>query len=210
APALRRHAPARLDRAGLRQRPRDPTYGRAVLGARRTKQAAAAGGAAAHLGGAQEDCRFHHPLGRRGGLSRRPHHGHDSAAGESEDVRAGAAPSPAQHHGAAEEPAIRRIDCAHLGEPARGGPPRAQAGGGDEIMSVQTISSGPQAASRMSARTRDRLLSVISPLALVLLWELCARFGFIDTRFFPAPSSVVATMIEMLRSGELVTHTAVS
>src|SRR5207249_3400346 len=130
--------------------------------------------------------------------------------GEGEDVRAGAAGAPAQHPGAAEEPAIRRIDRAHLVELARRGPPRAQAGGGNEIMSVQTISTGPQAASRMSARTRDRLLSVISPLALLILWELCARFGFIDTRFFPAPSSVVATTIEMLRTGELVTHTAVS
>jgi len=77
-------------------------------------------------------------------------------------------------------------------------------------MSVQTISTGPQAAAKMSARTRDRLLNIVSPLALLVLWELCARFGFIDTRFFPAPSSVVSTMIEMLRTGELVTHTAVS
>ena len=77
-------------------------------------------------------------------------------------------------------------------------------------MSVQTISTGPRSARRMSARTRDRLLNVISPLALLVLWELCARFGFIDTRFFPAPSSVIATMVEMLRSGELVTHTGVS
>src|SRR5262245_54037897 len=76
-------------------------------------------------------------------------------------------------------------------------------------MSVQTISRS-QTISKMSARTRDRLLNVISPLALLVLWEVCARFGFIDTRFFPAPSSVVSTMIEMLRTGELVTHTAVS
>jgi ABC-type nitrate/sulfonate/bicarbonate transport system permease component len=77
-------------------------------------------------------------------------------------------------------------------------------------MSVQTISTRPRSAGKMSARTRDRLLNVISPLALLILWELCARLGFIDTRFFPAPSSVIATMVEMLRSGELVTHTAVS
>jgi ABC-type nitrate/sulfonate/bicarbonate transport system permease component len=77
-------------------------------------------------------------------------------------------------------------------------------------MSVQTITSDSQASARMSARTRDRLLNVISPLALLMVWELCARFGFIDTRFFPAPSSVIATMIDMLRSGELITHTAVS
>jgi len=77
-------------------------------------------------------------------------------------------------------------------------------------MSVQSVATGSEATSKMSARTRDRLLSVISPLALLALWEFCARFGFIDTRFFPAPSSVVSTMVEMLRSGELVTHTAVS
>ena len=31
-------------------------------------------------------------------------------------------------------------------------------------MSVQTMSSGPRSPARMSARTRDRLLNVISPL----------------------------------------------
>ena len=77
-------------------------------------------------------------------------------------------------------------------------------------MSVQTIASGPRAAARMSARSRDRLLNVVSPLALLLVWELCARFHFIDTRFFPAPSSVIGTLIDMLRTGELVTHTAIS
>ena len=77
-------------------------------------------------------------------------------------------------------------------------------------MSAQTISSGPPAAARISARTRDRLLNVISPLGLLIVWELAAHVGFIDTRFFPAPSSVIATMIEMLRTGELVAHTAIS
>src|SRR6516225_662562 len=210
APAFRRHAPARVDRARLCQRSRNSADGRAVLGARRAEQAAVAGRAAAHLGGAQEDRGVHHPFGRRGGVSRGSHHGHDGAAGEGEDVRASAADTAAQHHGVAEDAAIRRADCAHLVEPARGSAPCAPAGGGDQIMSVQTISTGSQAAPKMSARTRDRLLNIISPLALLVLWELCARFGFIDTRFFPAPSSVVSTMIEMLRTGELVTHTAVS
>ncbi len=77
-------------------------------------------------------------------------------------------------------------------------------------MSVQTIASGPSTAPKISARTRDRLLNVISPLALLAVWEFCARFGAIDTRFFPAPSTVMATLIEMMRTGELVTHTSVS
>src|SRR5690348_4958757 len=77
-------------------------------------------------------------------------------------------------------------------------------------MSVQTISTAPEMTAKMSARTRDRLLNVVSPLGLLLLWEACARFGFIDTRFFPAPSSVLETMYDMLRTGELVTHTVAS
>src|SRR3984893_3681468 len=210
APTFRRHASARVDRARVRKRPRHFACGGAVLGARRAEQAAVAGRVAAHLGGAQEDRSVHPPFVGRVGVSGGSHHGHDGAAGEGEDVRAGAARAAAQHHGAAKDAAIRRADCAHLVKPARGGAPRAPAGGGDQIMSVQTISTGPQAAAKMSARTRDRLLNIISPLALLILWELCARFGFIDTRFFPAPSSVVSTMIEMLRTGELVTHTAVS
>jgi NitT/TauT family transport system permease protein len=77
-------------------------------------------------------------------------------------------------------------------------------------MTVQTIASGPERAARMSARARDRLLNVLSPLALLAVWELCARFGAIDTRFFPAPSSVMSALVEMLGTGELITHTAIS
>src|SRR5262245_12116093 len=77
-------------------------------------------------------------------------------------------------------------------------------------MSVQIISASSQARAKMSARTRDRLLNVISPLALLILWELGARYDVIDTRFFPAPSSVLWAGREMLKSGELVTHTAAS
>jgi ABC-type nitrate/sulfonate/bicarbonate transport system permease component len=77
-------------------------------------------------------------------------------------------------------------------------------------MSLQTISSQSDAAPRMSARSRDMLLNIASPLLLLSVWEVCARFGFIDTRFFPAPSSIFTTMMQMLRSGELVSHTVVS
>ena len=77
-------------------------------------------------------------------------------------------------------------------------------------MSVQTISSVTDAKPRMSSRSRDLLLNIASPLLLLLVWEICAHFGFIDTRFFPAPSSILSTMVEMLRTGEIVNHTAIS
>jgi NitT/TauT family transport system permease protein len=62
----------------------------------------------------------------------------------------------------------------------------------------------------LSLRSRDRLLGIASPIGLFLLWELASRAGMIDTRFFPAPSAVFSVLVDTLRSGELLTHTAVS
>lgn len=61
--------------------------------------------------------------------------------------------------------------------------------------------------SHMSAARRDRLISVVSPFVLLTIWEVCARAGMIDTRFFPAPTTVLATLLQMMSSGELWTHT---
>lgn len=62
----------------------------------------------------------------------------------------------------------------------------------------------------MNDKTRDRVVSVASPLALVLLWELCARAGVLDTRFFPAPTSIVAQAVDLATSGELWGHLSAS
>jgi ABC-type nitrate/sulfonate/bicarbonate transport system permease component len=62
----------------------------------------------------------------------------------------------------------------------------------------------------LSLRGRDRILSIASPLGLLILWEVAARFGFIDTRFFPAPSNILTLLVKMLQSGELLTHTYMS
>lgn len=62
----------------------------------------------------------------------------------------------------------------------------------------------------VSARHRDRLLSVASPVALLLAWEAAAHFQLIDTRFFPAPSSIASHLVELARSGELLDNTAIS
>ena len=45
---------------------------------------------------------------------------------------------------------------------------------------------------RLAARRRDRILSIASPLGLLLAWELAAQTGLIDVRFFPAPSAIIA------------------
>jgi NitT/TauT family transport system permease protein len=63
---------------------------------------------------------------------------------------------------------------------------------------------------RVAARRRERLMSIGSPIGLLLAWELAAQFNLIDTRFFPAPSAIIAIMIEMLKSGELIEHILIS
>jgi NitT/TauT family transport system permease protein len=69
---------------------------------------------------------------------------------------------------------------------------------------------------RPSGTALERMLSVLSPAMLLGLWEVLARGGVIDTRFFPAPSSIFAVLWEMLRpspqyaNGELWTHLSIS
>jgi len=55
----------------------------------------------------------------------------------------------------------------------------------------------------MNPKAIDRLLNLASPVLLLLLWEGCARLGWIDTRFFPAPSAIFAKLFVLTQSGEL-------
>jgi ABC-type nitrate/sulfonate/bicarbonate transport system permease component len=55
----------------------------------------------------------------------------------------------------------------------------------------------------VSLRNRDRLIGLASPAVLLLLWEALSQFGWIDRRFFPAPSSIAVTFLHLARSGEL-------
>lgn len=74
--------------------------------------------------------------------------------------------------------------------------------------STRTPSAGrPRPASRTASRSRDRLLAVLTPVALLLAWEILVRAGAVDARFFPAPSSIFQRMFESIASGELYVHT---
>lgn len=77
-------------------------------------------------------------------------------------------------------------------------------------MRLKTSASGQQSPWSLSMRARDRILSISSPLCLLVCWEIAAHFGFIDTRFFPAPSSIGAKLVQMFSSGELAAHTFIS
>lgn len=62
----------------------------------------------------------------------------------------------------------------------------------------------------MSARAVNRLLSFLTPVVLLAIWEGTARLGLIDTRFFSMPSAIFAEFVAMLESGELIMHTLIS
>src|SRR4029077_19467523 len=182
---------------------------------RRPEQAPAAGGIVAHLGRAEKDRGVHHPQRRRSGLSRRPHHGDDGAARPREEFRTGTARPAAQSHRIAEGAGIRRACASHLVRAARRSAARPRAGkqgrrSRSPHMSTQTIAGNPEQSFSISMRTRERILGIASPILLLVVWEVAARLHFIDTRFFPPPSRVIAGLIGMLRSGELVTNTLVS
>lgn len=63
-----------------------------------------------------------------------------------------------------------------------------------------------QVRSAWSPQATERLMNIASPLFLIGLWELAARLGMIDVRFFPAPSKVFQVMYGMIESGLLVKH----
>ena len=50
-------------------------------------------------------------------------------------------------------------------------------------MTVETTVAAPAQRRKLSLRERDRILSIASPIGLLLIWEIAARVHFIDTRF---------------------------
>ena len=62
----------------------------------------------------------------------------------------------------------------------------------------------------MSAKARERLLYFISPIGLLILWQLLLMAGIGDRRFIPAPSDIAARFWELTVSGELALHVGVT
>lgn len=60
---------------------------------------------------------------------------------------------------------------------------------------------------RLSAFAGNRaLLGLILPVSAALLYEAAFRFGLVEARLLPAPSRILATLIDLAKSGELWTH----
>lgn len=56
----------------------------------------------------------------------------------------------------------------------------------------------------------ERLLSIFSPLLLLIIWELLVKSELLDARFFPAPTSIIGTFGQLIVSGELPDHLVAS
>ena len=54
----------------------------------------------------------------------------------------------------------------------------------------------------ISRRAMERVIALLTPLAMLLAWELLVRGGLLDRRFFPAPSSIVDTFYAMVFQSE--------
>ncbi len=85
------------------------------------------------------------------------------------------------------------------------------------MTSTQTAPPGATVAVRTRSRAGassgarwEIAISVATPILFLGLWELAARVGWIDARFYPAPSVIAQTLWELLVSGELQRHTLAS
>jgi NitT/TauT family transport system permease protein len=56
----------------------------------------------------------------------------------------------------------------------------------------------------------ERLVSILSPLLLLAVWEGFGQAGLLDQRFFPSPSAIAGTLVQLIGSGELAGHVATS
>src|SRR5262249_879315 len=148
--------------------------GRAVRGARRAEPRYPADRAGAHLGRDAQDRRLHHSFDRGSAPPRRPLRGDDRATRPYQADHRRPLPAPSRPDRPVGGGRFRQAQDRHLAGAGGRGQSRAR---GDGSMT-------------MSAKTRDRLLYLISPIAFLIMWELLLRAGIGDRRFIPTPSDV--------------------
>lgn len=55
-------------------------------------------------------------------------------------------------------------------------------------------------------RKRDVLLAILTPIALLAVWELAAKVGVVDARLFTPPTKIAETGWQMMLTGQLWLH----
>ncbi|HLS50400.1 MAG TPA: ABC transporter permease [Burkholderiaceae bacterium] len=59
---------------------------------------------------------------------------------------------------------------------------------------------------KISHRAQERIVGVVSPILILLVWQLLGTFGAIDQRFVPTPISIGETAYYMAMDGSLRMH----
>lgn len=63
---------------------------------------------------------------------------------------------------------------------------------------------------KMKRNLNRRALSIISPVIMLMIWEVLVRVHLLDSRFFPAPTTVITALWEMVKSGVLFSDLGIS
>lgn len=81
-----------------------------------------------------------------------------------------------------------------------------------QTVGAETLGRPPAPWRRIGLRVprAERLLSILSPIVLLAIWELACRVGWLDTRFFPAPTAVFREFLNMILNGELAKDVGIS
>lgn len=74
--------------------------------------------------------------------------------------------------------------------------PRA-ANGAPAVTRVRVRAGGEGRRAPVSRAAVERVVSLLAPLLLLLVWEGLVQAGLLDRRFFPAPSSIAGTFVEL-------------
>src|SRR6185369_7279375 len=109
----------------------------------------------------------------------------------------------AAHGGDAGRARLRARRRAHLGAHQVAGASRASRGRGVKLVRV------PDRA-RALERREHPIARVLGVLGLLVLWEALTRTGWVPALFLPSPLGVLAAGVDMLRTGELLTHLVTS
>ena len=60
------------------------------------------------------------------------------------------------------------------------------------------------------SKRRDRMISIASPLIVLLIWEIASRWKLVDPRIIPPPSEVAIAVVKTIQDGSLVKDTLIT
>lgn len=62
----------------------------------------------------------------------------------------------------------------------------------------------------LTPKQRDRLMVVVSPLVVLVLWEIASRSGAIDRRILAPPTVIAVTIVQLIQTGNLLGQAGVT